>query len=424
MRPFTDKPYRFFPPKYKPFAAKLLRAYLRHHVLPHKQRIRAVETVGGEGLGRLHESGDRLLFLPNHPTHADGAILIEALRQRGLRTSIMAAYDVFLRGSWVAWVMQSLGGFSVDRECCDRRALSQAEATLVEGRLALTIFPEGHVYLQNDEVTPFCEGAIFIGLTAARRLAKEGQRVVAVPVSIKATYVDDVRSLLVERLRTVAREVGVRLEPNMTPRAALRAIGLEALARNLRNRSIPFSGQGSLATNLREAAQSVLDSLDEKIQCGPDPERSPMDRIRHARRVAHEVLIDPAREVDHAAARLWSDEATLAWRIASYSGEYVAGRPSLDRIAETLEKIEEDAFSRFVTPLAERVASVRFGPALDLGGAVGGGKGLRAAVQEVTCTMEAAVQTGLDELNRHSTHVGSDLWNEPLGCALSGDALD
>jgi len=420
MRPFTDKPYRFFPPRYKPLLAWFLRLFSRCVVLPHDRLITRVDSSGGEDLARLLRGGTRVLFLPNHPTHADGQIVTEAMRQVGVKTSFMAAYDVFLRGRVRAWAMQALGGFSVDRECCDRRALRQAESTLVEGRLPLTIFPEGHVYLQNDQVTPFSEGALFIGIGAARQLAQRGVRVVAVPVAIKATYVVDLRPQLRERMEGLARSVGAEIDPAMTPREALRSIGVRALIRNLRHRGITLEEEGSLPTRIRRATELVLGSLDEKVAPPRGKDVSVMDRIRHVRRVAHEILLDPDREADHAAARLWSDEAMLAWRIASYSGDYVAGRPSIDRVAETVEKLEEDVFSRFVRPLAKRRAAVQFGEPLDLTEAVSAGRKLRNLMGELTHRAEAGVQRGLDDLNARNEELGARLWSEPLAELAAG----
>ena len=54
--------------------------------------------------------------------------------------------------------MQNIGCFSIDREGSDRKAMTEATRILKEGEFALTIFPEGNVYLTNDRVTPFFGG--------------------------------------------------------------------------------------------------------------------------------------------------------------------------------------------------------------------------------------------------------------------------
>ena len=82
------------------------------------------------------------------------------------------------------------------------------EALAETGRTSerpLLIFPEGNVYLQNDVVTPFHDGAAMLALRSARALADDGARVLVVPVSIKATYVEDVRWRVEAALEELAR---------------------------------------------------------------------------------------------------------------------------------------------------------------------------------------------------------------------------
>ena len=71
MQPFSDKPYRFFEPRYKPRIASLLRAFGRRVVLPVDRRIARVDTAGGELVREARGNGTRILFLPNHPTGSD-----------------------------------------------------------------------------------------------------------------------------------------------------------------------------------------------------------------------------------------------------------------------------------------------------------------------------------------------------------------
>ena len=59
-----------------------------------------------------------------------------------------------------------------------------------------------------------------------------------------------------------------------------------------------------------------------------------MDRIRTARREIHKVRSDPDREIDHAVAAGWADEAIIAFRILSYAGNYLSENPTLDRVGK------------------------------------------------------------------------------------------
>ncbi len=154
MLDFSDLPYQYFPPKRNALVAWVIGVFNRLNRLPKVLKVEGVEVSGVEALHRERRGRgrrrDRILFLPNHPTHADAAVFLEALRQSGFSSQMMAAYDVFLRGRMDAWVMQKLGAFSVDREGSDQRAMKEAAGILAKGKHALTIFPEGNVYLRND----------------------------------------------------------------------------------------------------------------------------------------------------------------------------------------------------------------------------------------------------------------------------------
>ncbi|MCB1087860.1 MAG: 1-acyl-sn-glycerol-3-phosphate acyltransferase, partial [Verrucomicrobiae bacterium] len=123
-----------------------------------------------EAVREIDRRGERILFVPNHSTHSDPQLMTEVQRQLGVPSCFMAAYDVFLRSRLNAWVMQRVGAFSVDREGSDRKSMAEALTVLKAGRFALTIFPEGNVYMMNDRVTPFLEGAAFLAIKAQREL--------------------------------------------------------------------------------------------------------------------------------------------------------------------------------------------------------------------------------------------------------------
>src|SRR5690606_22903587 len=106
-----DQPYRYLPPRYSRFWAGLLLYHNRTRHLPRTQRIPRVAVSGWRELCETVKPGDRLLLLPNHSTHADAAVFLEALRQVGQRCLMMAAYDVFLRGFVHRFTMQRLGAF-------------------------------------------------------------------------------------------------------------------------------------------------------------------------------------------------------------------------------------------------------------------------------------------------------------------------
>lgn len=419
MLDFSDQPYQYFPAKRNALVAWVMGVTNRVHRLPKVFKIDGVEVTGADlinktlqGRGRRR---DRVLFLPNHSTHADAAVFLEAQRQAGFTSQMMAAYDVFLRSRIDAWVMQKMGAFSVDREGSDQRAMKEAAAVLTRGKHGLTIFPEGNVYLRNDRVTPFNDGAAFLAIRAAKELSKHDVRVVAVPVSIKLSHVTDCREVLTQLLKQLARALDLLAEETdatQAPRDVIVRIGAAAIRRNLIQRGLTPPDTDELAELIAFSAGAVLDDLEAKLGLEPKADATLIDRVRAARRVIHEVCTDEDRVADHAAALTWADQAMLAFRIASYLPDYVAEKPTLDRVSETVEKIAEDVRREMIDPIGVRRALVRFNEPILLNDYIAKGKRGKQAIRELTADCEKSVQDGLDHLNANNSHVGGKPWCE------------
>jgi 1-acyl-sn-glycerol-3-phosphate acyltransferase len=413
MLDFSDQPYRWFPPRSSVLARWSLLQLNRVYRLPRVLGVSGVELRGIEHLPAIR-GNDILLITPNHPTHTDAPVLLEAMRILHWRPQIMAAYDVFLRSRLDAWVMQRLGAFSVDREGSDSRAIKQAMTCLTELHKPLVIFPEGNVYLRNDRVTPFHDGAAFIALRAVKELAGQDYRVVCLPVSLKASYTSDVRPAFRKLLRDTATKLGHTLNPALSPAHAVRDVGMAALLRNLKQRGIDTPKAASLADLIAFSADAVLGKLEVKLDIAPKPTDSITDRVRNARRIIHEVRSDPERAVDHAAATGWADEAMLAFRIASYAPDYMASRPTVDRVCETIEKIWEDLFRVMLPPQGDRHVVVQIGTPIAVDDRYTGLK-TRQAVAALTGDIERSVQAGLDGINELNAREGGKMWGDVLG---------
>ena len=133
-----------------------------------------------------------------------------------------------------------------------------------------------------------------------------------------------------------------------------------------------------------------------------------MDRIRAVRREIHKVRSDPDREIDHAVAAGWADEAIIAFRILSYAGNYLSENPTLDRVGETIEKLQEDLYSRAFPAYADRAVTVRFGDPICVSEQLGAAAKPRLAMAALTDQFEAGVQAGLDHINAHNSHPGGE----------------
>lgn len=413
MIQFSDLPYRFFPPSYFAPTAWLIRRCNKRW-LSTKLKIDELEIHGSEHLASLPH-GTRAVLLPNHPTHGDASIILETCRRLGIQPRIMAAYDLYHRGLIDGWVMRRVGCFSVDREGSDKPAMEEAAKTILEGRFPLTMFPEGNVYLENDRVAPFHDGAAFLAIRAAKQLVEKGQRVVCVPISTKATHLRDCREELREVFRLLCAKVGVPLDPSRPPLEMLRAIGLTALRQELRRRNLSVPNEGELKELVGAAAAEVLDRLEPQLGLERKKDADPLDRVRAARRIIHEVRTDPDRAAEHEAAARHAEDAMLAFRIASYSGDYVAERPSLDRIGETLEKLYEDTHEVFLKPYSPRKAIVQINEPIDVTALLESGVKQKQLIHDLTERIEQSVQKGIDRSNRHNTSPGKGLWTEAIG---------
>jgi hypothetical protein len=80
----------------------------------------------------------------------------------------------------------------------------------------------------------------------------------------------------------------------------------------------------------------------------------------------------------------------LALQLYSYKGDYVASKPSPERMAETVEKFEEDLYGVEATPCGWRHATVTFGEPIDVKPFLTGKS--RTAATELTARLEGDLQ--------------------------------
>lgn len=419
MLDFSDKAYRYFEPKPNRWVEGLLRWVNRRFFLPGKGHfVPEVRVENAEVVAEARErAGNRLLLLPNHPTHSDAAIMTEVFRRLDLPVAFMAAYDVFLRSAFDAWCMQRMGCFSVDREGSDRASMREAVGILKAGERALVIFPEGNVYLNNDFVTPFQDGPAFLGLKAQGDL-REDEAILAVPVSLKVTHLTNSRAETRRMLKSLAGRVSSEFEESVDPVAEVKRLGRLALRKVLTSLSRRDPGEVAeqdLPRALRDLAVEGIVKLEEELDLTAKEQDEPVDRIRKIRRKIHSLRIAENPDLADFKARTLAAEAMLAYRLLTYPGNYLEENPSLDRMAETVEKLLEDLSGEPVAPYVPRRALVRFGEPIDLAAEKSQGKG-RVLVAELTRRFEESVQAGVDALNARNDSPGSEPFSSLAEC--------
>jgi 1-acyl-sn-glycerol-3-phosphate acyltransferase len=408
MLQFSDKPYVFVPPAPSRFFMWLLRQVNRRRLLPGaRHRIPQVCVLGREAIQAAQaRAGTRIVFMANHPSHSDAEILSEAQRQLGIDSLYMAAYDVFLRSRFEGWCMQRAGAFSVDREGSDKASMKAAIEAMAAGDFGMSIFPEGNVYLCNDCPTPFLDGAAFMALKAQQKLP-EGETLAIVPVAIKLSYTEDIRPALRGRLATLPG-----IDRNDEVVAAITAVGETLLEQALMARGLPIPDGAALGDRLEAAAAIVIDQLEARMELAPPKRGGLIDRVRAIRRRIHQIRIDVESAAAFPDASAWADDAILALRILSYTGDYLIGQPSLDRVAESIEKLVEDHSGERQLPIGQRQAFVHFGEPLFVADFAAGGRS-REIVQQLTSAAEESVAAGLVAITVANPHPGAQPFSNP-----------
>lgn len=258
----------------------------------------------------------------------------------------MAAWQIFRpHFGFDGWVLQRMGAFSVDREGCDRSAIHQATEILTTGR-ALVVFPEGEVYRLNDRLTPLLDGVAFMALSAQRELAKResGRKVWVVPTAIRYRYVDDIRSRLATAIERL--EDHMRYKPPHGSELAARILHYGELLLTIKEKEKlgrSFEGEGDLATRIGRLTETLLERHERAyLERTPSAENVAL-RVKALRRKLFELWTDEANDAEvRRLAREALDDVQLALQAYSYPGNYISEKPSIERMAETIEKLEED----------------------------------------------------------------------------------
>lgn len=349
-------------------------------------RITDVEIHGLDHLRSAIDSGAGIMITPNHSFHYDSYVLGHAAQEVGRPFHFLTAWQVFAMSTpFQRWVMQRHGCFSIDRESADLGAFKRSVEILRTHPCPLAIFPEGDIYHTNDRVMPFREGAAAIALSAAKRCTRP---IVAIPAAIRSTYIDDPTPGLLDLMSRLEAAVHWRPRPDLplTDRIYRFAEGLLAL------KELEYLGQpqtGTVPQRTRSLADRILSQKEPKYGITPKTDAVP-ERVKELRRHFIQQLerpdLDPA---SYAQLKCDMEDLFLVIQLYSYPGDYVAEAPTIERIAETLDKFEEDVL-RVTYPKSRgrRRASVTFGEPIP----VTADRGSRDAIAELTSRLEQGVQ--------------------------------
>ena len=343
----TESSYRFIPPHRGNLWPRLLGRLMPLH-LRRSWGVTEVEIRGEKELASLLQSGNGVLLAPNHCRMSDAAVL-QCLSRRLRRPFFVMASSHLFRGSRLqAFVLRRMGAFSVYREGVDRQAVQTAIDILAEARRPLVLFPEGALSQANERLNALMEGVSFIARSGAKKMARrspappsgQDRRVLVVPVAIRYLFQGDVEQTAAPLLARIERRLSWRTQDELPLVERIYRVGPALLAL----KEMEYLGRpqtGELEDRLDRMVDHLLHPL-ERRWLGDAKTGSVIARVKELRKKVLPEMIEgelPEAELT----RRWRhlEDMELAQQLSLYPAKYVATRPSVDRILETVERFME-----------------------------------------------------------------------------------
>jgi 1-acyl-sn-glycerol-3-phosphate acyltransferase len=356
-------------------------------------KVLAVHVHNGEVVQQALEAGQGVMIAPNHPSHCDPHAIYDAADIVGTPLFMMATWHVFdMRTKFGQWLLQKIGCFSVDRDGADMKAFKEAIRILQEEKFPLVIFPEGEIYHCNDRVTPFLEGPAMMASTAARKSERD---IVIIPSAMKYRYLNDPTEELVKVMSELELSIFWRPRPHKPLPERIYEFSEAVLSL----KELEFTGSssnGPLSERVKNLSDFIL-TRHETTRGIDSRGKTIPERVKEIRRRCVKEICDeksPPGEAELKQLFEQLDDSFLVGQLFSYPGNYVAEMATIERIAETIDKFEEDALRRPTAGIrGTRECHVCFGEPIT----VSGDRRTRKSPSELTRQMETAVQQMLDQ---------------------------
>ena len=162
------------------------------------------------------------------------------------------------------------------------------------------------------------------------------------------------------------------------------------------------SRAGTVRERINFLTSALLDRL-EKAHGITTPEKNVPERVKRLRQIII-PQIHKAERKKQAPTSLQQDMDDLFFviQLYSYPSNYISESSSIERIAETIDKFEEDVFDADYPSIhGKRRVTIRFGEPIEVNPQGGG----RADVARLTADLQSAVQLQVDRLNgQHKTN--------------------
>lgn len=386
MERYFVEPYRFIPPFRGTLWCRLGKGLMARHL----KRTLGVTRWHVAGLDLLRQSLDQkagILLTPNHCRWADPPLMGMVSCQLRQFFYYVASYHLFRQSKVAGWVMNRMGGYSIWREGADRESLKATAGILADADRPVVLFPEGTWFRQNDRVGPLQDGLSLITRQAARQSTRP---IVVHPVGIKYWLLSDAKPAMRQRLDKLERRVGWSPQSHLDLLPRIEKVGGALLTL----KEVEFLGQaqsGDLDTRIGALNASQIERL-ELTHLGKSFPGWPLERIRRLRQHLTRQLHEKATDATHA----WRikkdlDELLLFENLNAQSVGYIREHPSPERLAETIQRIEETLSDQVETPLGPMGATVQIGPAIDVRAFGNERKGGEELVQQLRETMQGLI---------------------------------
>ena len=399
-----ELPFRFVPPRPSRLWSWALYPF-RHHFLHRINRVRSIVFQEEEHVQRLWRQGGRILLAPNHCDRADTLVLFRLADTMKTVFCCLATYQIFVGNAGLRYhLFPRLGYFPIDRQGMQGDAIKAARRVLTDSANPLLIFPEAEIYNTSDRLHPLRHGASSIALSAQQALS-EGQ-VWIVPVAIKYRYIDPQATLKVLSARLAALEARFTWQPHLGEGLLerLHRFGHALVA----FKEVAYLGaarRGPLPKRLDHLCETILQRI-EASQNRRWVDKSMPERINEARRhCIKQLKTQTLAAQDASACRRELDDLFFVLQLYCYSCDYVAELPTVERIAETIIKLEQDlAGVMEVAQPGDRQAAVRFGEPIAVA-EFAWSDNRRSAIQHCTALLEQRIRTEMDTLGFGSVGV-------------------
>ena len=384
----------FAPQVWKPSLSPSLVNWLRPLRLRQQERfirIRDVEVEGAEFVRERLNQEQGVMIMPNHSSHADPYVIYSAADTVGTAIHVMATWHVFHDKPWIArWLLTKHGCFSVDREANDIGAFRLATSILQEKKQPLVIFPEGEIYHCNERVTPFREGAAAIAVAAAR---KSKRPITCIPCAMIYRYIDDPTDSLLETMGELEEAIFWRRQTDRPLDERIYAFA-EVLLAVKELEYFRETKHGRLPERIQALREHILSEVEQRQELEPGGKSIP-ERVKAARKTIMEKRLEGSLDLAQQEKLHYDmEDLFLVVQSFSYPGDYVVDRPSIERMAETLDKFEEDVLKKATATIkAQRKVKVCFGEPVD----VSSDRKVKNQATTITTTIEQRVQQMLDK---------------------------